>query len=41
MYSDPLCKNQAKVQKSNSEVASIKVWLQAIHLTMISIFDMA
>ncbi len=25
---DPLCKNQAKVSKSNSEITSIKVWLQ-------------
>ncbi len=27
---DPLCKNQAKVKKSNSDITSIKLWLQAL-----------
>ncbi len=27
---DPLCKNQPKVQKSNSEISSIKAWLKAL-----------
>ncbi len=27
---DPLCKNQAKVKQSNSEITSIKILLQAL-----------